>query len=471
MLKEASQSISHWLSFIFQQSYESNTTPTDWSNALVTAIFKKGNKSDPANYLPISLTCICCKIMEHVILSHMAKHLSLNNILIDQQHGFREKFSCETQLISAIHDWAKGINFRSQTDVILLDFSKAFDTVPHERLLVKLDFYGIRGKMLNWIRAFLTNRKQKVSVNGVLSSSRPVVSGVPQGSVLGPVLFLLFINDISNSIRSNLRLFADDCVLYKEVATQQDCQVLQQDLHLLSHWSKTWQLSFNVSKCYHLGITRKKIPIEFNYSLDGKFIARASSTTYLGIFITNNLSWNEHCDNICKKANSTLGLLRRILSGCAPQVKNTAYCTLVRPKLEYASSVWNPHTKSNVDKIEMVQRRAARFVCHDYSRYSHVSTLINALGWESLEQRRLNNQVCMFYKIYSGLVGITLPAEINPVSRVSRYPNCAPFQQLITLNDTYKYSFYPRTIRTWNNIPLPTIPDSLDKFKAVVFKM
>ena len=124
------------------------------------------------------------------------------------------------------------------------------------------------------------------------------------------------------------------------------------------------------------------------------------------------------------------------------------------------------NTKSNVDKIEMVQRRAARFACHDYSRYSHVSTLINALGWESLEQRRLNNQVCMFY---SRLVGITLPAEMNPVTRVSRYPNCAPFQQLITLNDTYKYSFYPRTIRIWNNIPLPTIPDSLDKFKPVIF--
>ena len=225
------------------------------------------------------------------------------------------------------------------------------------------------------------------------------------------------------------------------------------------------------SKCYHLGITRKRSTVEFNYSLDGMLITRASSTTYLGISITDNLSWNEHCDNICKKANSTLGLLRRILSGCTPKVKNTAYCTLVRPKLEYASSVWNLCTKCNIDKIEMVQRRAARFVNNDYSRYSHVSTMINALGWESLEHRRLVNQACMFYKIYSGRVGITLPPEMIPVTRASRHPNCAPFQQLITLNDTYKYSFYPRTIRTWNNIPLSLIPNSLDKFKAVVSEM
>ena len=173
--------------------------------------------------------------------------------------------------------------------------------------------------MLNWIRAFLTNRKQKVSVNGVLSPPRPVVSGVPQGSVLDPVLFLLFINDISNSIRSNLRLFADDCVLYKEVATQQDCQFSNKTFIFYLIGQRLGSFLFNVSKCYHLGITRKKIPIEFNYSLDGKFITRASSTTCPGIFITNNLSWNEHCDIICKKANSTLGLLRRILSGCAPK--------------------------------------------------------------------------------------------------------------------------------------------------------
>ena len=177
--------------------------------------------------------------MEHIILSHMSEHLSLNNILTDQQHGFREKFSCETQLISAGHDWAKGINPCRQTGEILLDFSKAFDCVPHQRLLAKVDFYGIRGKMLGWIKAFLSNRTQNVSVNGVLSSSRPVVSGVPQGSVLGPVLFILFINDISCSVQSKLRLFADDCVLYRKVVTHQDCLVLQQDFHRLFLWSKT----------------------------------------------------------------------------------------------------------------------------------------------------------------------------------------------------------------------------------------
>ena len=241
--------------------------------------------------------------------------------------------------------------------------------------------------------------------------------------------------------------------------------------YFYSLWSKTWQLTFNVAKCYHLRTTRKRIPVDFNYALDGKVISSVSSATYLGISIADNLSWNEHCDTICKKANSTLGLLRRILSGCTPEVKNTAYLTLVRPKLEYASSAWNPHMQCNIDKIEMVQRRAARFVYNDYSRYSHVSPMIKALGWDSLEYRRLNNQVFMFYKIYEGPVGISLPPEISRNTRASTSPNCAPFHQLATLNDTYKYSFYPRAIRTWNSVPLSLIPDSLDEFKAIISSM
>ena len=151
--------------------------------------------------------------------------------------------------------------------------------MPHERLLVKLDFYGITGQMLKWIEA-LSDCRQNVSVKGILSLYRPVVSGVPQGSVLGPVLFLLFINDISSSVQSNLCLFADDCVLYRKVATLWDCQALQQDLDHLFLWLETWQLSFNVTKCYHLWITSKRTLLDFGYLLNGKDITRVSSTTY-----------------------------------------------------------------------------------------------------------------------------------------------------------------------------------------------
>ena len=169
--------------------------------------------------------------MEHVVLSHMAKHLSKNNIIIDEQHGFRQRFSCKTQLITTIHDWAKSINVCCQTDGILLDFLKAFDSVPHQRLLLKLDYYGIRGNLLLWMKAFLSNCSQFVSINGTQSSPKPVLSGVSQGSILGPVLFLLYINDITNYINANLRLFADDCILYNEIQSSQDYLSLQNNLN------------------------------------------------------------------------------------------------------------------------------------------------------------------------------------------------------------------------------------------------
>ena len=174
---------------------------------------------------------------------------SANKILIDNQHGFRKQFSCETQLISAVHDWTKSINFKKQTDVTLLDFKKAFDSVPHERLLSKLNYYGLSGNTHGWIKAFFSNRSQIVSINGTHSSTKPATSGVPQGFILGPVLFLLFINDISPDIQLNLRLFADDCVLYREIYNIHDQLILQNDLDALSNWSERWQLTVNISKC------------------------------------------------------------------------------------------------------------------------------------------------------------------------------------------------------------------------------
>ena len=253
ILKEYANEIAPMLTFIMQQSYDTGTLPDDWKNANVVALFKKGDRSKAENYRPVSLTAVTCKMMEHVIHKQIMIHLNRNNILVNFQHGFREKHSCESQLIMTVESIQRYLNRNKQVDVLVLDFSKAFDTVAHQRLLLKLDHYGIRDKTLGWIRTWLTNRKQRVVVDGDKSEESSVTSGVPQGTVLGPLMFLLHINDIGDNVSKGtyIKLFADDCLLFREIDSLSDAESLGNDLQSLVKWSKTWQMSFNVSKCHH----------------------------------------------------------------------------------------------------------------------------------------------------------------------------------------------------------------------------
>ena len=203
----------------------------------------------------MSLTCICCKTLEHIFVSNINKHLAFESILADCQHGFRSQRSCETQLVQFYHDVVSNLDRaqnrgHKQTDIIVMDFAKAFDKVPHRRLLYKLDYYGIRGSTHKWIASWLSGRTQQVVLDGQASDPVPVLSGVPQGSVLGPVLFLVFINDLPDNIRSSVRLFADDCVLYRNIRSFSDCLILQDDLDQLARWEADWQMKFNVAKCH-----------------------------------------------------------------------------------------------------------------------------------------------------------------------------------------------------------------------------
>jgi len=219
----------------------------DWRMANIFALHKKGPRDLAENYRPISLTSVCCKTLEHVVYSNVCKFLNSNNILTPKQHGFRPGFSCETQLILSIDDWARSLDSGFRTDVAIFDFSKAFDSVPHTRLLGKLHYryYGICGQMLTWFSSFLLNHYQRVVVNGSQSSWSDVISGVPQGTVLGPLLFLLYINDITGNIQSNIRLFADDCIVYHTIRSQDDYCKLQNDISSLLRWAETWQMRFN----------------------------------------------------------------------------------------------------------------------------------------------------------------------------------------------------------------------------------
>ena len=357
VLKECAQELAPYLTLIFRKSLQEGDVPEDWRRACVAAIFKKGDRHTAANYRPVSLTSLCCKIEEHSLTSNIRRHLAKHNILTNSQHGFRERRGCETQLLTLVHELASNMDKGSRTDLIILDFAKAFDKVPHERLLRKLSHYGIRGQTLSWIRAFLSNRSQRVVVDGVQSDSAPVISGVPQGTVLGPILFLLFINDLPNDLSSSVRLFADDCIVYRKIRSRKDSELLQGDLDILTQWENTWGMEFHPKKCNVLSCTRARNPFIFNYTLKGHTLAYETSSKYLGVDLAANLSWNTHIDRITKKANNMLGFLRRNLQTPNRQTKSNAFKTLVRPHVEYCSTVWNPHTQEQIGKIEAVQRR------------------------------------------------------------------------------------------------------------------
>ena len=326
-----------------------------------------------------------------------------------------------------------------------MDFSKAFDKLDHDLLTYKLNSYGITGNVNHWIKNFLSNRQQAVIVEGEKSDFGPVTSGVPQGSVLGPTLFLFYINDIANELDSTVRLFADDTMVYLVIKSQSDAKKLQKDLNCLGSWEKEWRMEFHPDKCSVLSITRSKTPIHYEYQLHGQPLEHVKSAKYLGVTIQSDLKWTTHVNTVTNKANRTLGFLLRNLKISSPAIKEKAYKSLVRRSPEYASSVWDPYTENLANQVEMVQRRAARFTLNRYQYTASVSMMLNHLQWKSLKERWRDSRLCMLYKIRSNLVEISC-ADLKAVNRLSRYTHSGAYIPMSCSRDYRKYSFYPRTV-------------------------
>lgn len=461
VLKACSNSIAPILQKLFQKSISTGSLPTDWLNANISPIYKKNDRSAPSNYRPVSLTSIICKLLEHIIHSHIMKHFEEFDILANEQHGFRKGRSCETQLSALVDDLQQILDKRSQADLIIMDFSKAFDTVPHQRLLAKLHHVGIRNNILPWINNFLTKRHQRVVVDGESSQQSPVESGVPQGTVLGPLLFLVFINDLPSNLSSLIRLFADDCILYREIKNKDDSEALQADINRLCAWESTWQMGFNHAKCFTMRVSHKTKPIIHQYYMGNHLLQEVAKHPYLGVELTSDMSWNTHINQIANKANRMLGLIRRNLSCCNRQTKTTAYCALVRPLLEYCHTIWDPHQQNSKDTLEKVQRRAARFIFNDYSRTSSVTNMLQQLEWDKLETRRTRARLQLIYKESHGLI----PSNINhllfkadadhqisrPRTRLSN--GHFTYSHISSNKNCYQKSLYPRTIPEWNLLP------------------
>ena len=303
----------------------------------------------------------------------------------------------------------------------------------------------------------------------------PVLSGVPQGTVLGPVLFSLYINDITTDIDSEIRLFADDCVCYREIKGTEDTVKLQEDIDRLGCWARKWGMRFQPVKCNIMQITRKRIKkINASYNLEGTVLENVENIKYLGVTITNDLKWNTHVSNICTKANRTLGFLRRNLSACPQDVKESAYKGLVRPVLEYGSSVWDPSSILLQEELEKVQKRAARFVTGNYIYETGSMTgILEQLKWESLKKRRRDSRIIMLYKGLKGAASIPTNDLVPPIRHVRNHHSLA-FQTPFANTDIYKCSFFPQTIRDWNSLTDTLLSaaegaeDSIAKFTSLV---
>ena len=458
VLKNTAPELAPLLAELFQLSLDTQEVPEDWKKANIVPIFKKGDRSLPANYRPVSLTSIMCKILEHVVHSSVMSHFDNHSILTDAQHGFRKSRSCETQLLATTHVFSKILSDRKQVDVVLLDFSKAFDKVPHQRLLRKLHYYGVRNNTLGWIKDFLSGRTQQVVIEGVPSSPANVLSGVPQGTVLGPLLFLSYINDLPDVVTScNTRLFADDALLYRTINSNHDQTELQADLDRLAEWEKIWLMDFNPSKCTTLRMSaNKQLTIPSNYILHGETLENVTSAKYLGVTLSDDLSWSKHTEAVAAKGNSTVGFLRRNFRDCTTEVRKATYTTMVRPVLEYASSVWDPHLKEDIERLEKVQKRAARYTFNNYFERTPgtVTNMLQQLKWNSLEQRRRHSRLGMLYKIENGLVDLK-PSTFYRHSDARTRGGNKIYQEHATHRTTYN-AFFTRTISEWNKLPSAT---------------
>ena len=308
----------------------------------------------------------------------------------------------------------------------------------------------------------MKDRTQKVVVEGERSSSICVRSGVPQGSVLGPSLFLAYINDLPTRVSSVSRLFADDTLIHRLMKSLRDQETIQQDLNNLEKWESEWEMDFHPKKCNVLPVNRSKRKKQTeerqDYNLHGETLETVNETKYLGVTLQNNLNWDKHINNICVKANRMLGMLRRNLKGAPKKTKELGYKALVRPVLEYACGVWDPYCKNQIEKIEKTQRRAARFVMNNYKKTESVSKMIEDLKWDSLEKRRKKARLQMFYKIHTEKVHVQFGGRLKKLpARSGRRGHSEMYERISSKSDYRLHSYLPRTIRDWNSLPLTTV--------------
>ena len=465
-------SLSIPICLLCQKSVDSGVVPDIWKKANITPSFKSGSKLKLTNYRGISLTSVFCKFTERIIGEHIMKYLQKFNLISPQQHGFMPKLSTVTNLLEHIDIISGALNKGFSVDVIYLDFAKAFDRVPHKRLVLKLASIGITGSLLKWCESFLSNRQQRVVMGENISEWKDILSGVPQGSVLGPLFFLIYLNDLLQLLTTQSKVYADDTKLISINKSDQHKFILQEDLNVIYRWTVDWLLFLNEGKCkiIYLG-TKEQLLNKNKYFINDIQVTETVAEKDLGVLVTNELDWEKQIIRNC--SNATFAAKAIFESFTFKTIENIKYLykTIIRPKLEYANVIWSPVNKKYINMLERVQRRFTKL--GPLTKLDYNERLIR-LGLTSLEIRRIRGDLIQMFKYVKGFDKInfvTPPKFLKTVTRghMFKYHGDDLNRKSHKSRSTY---FLNRVKPYWNKLPAEALEaTSINGFKNVIDKL
>ena len=440
--------------------------PSQWLEASITAIHKKGANSNVGNYRPVSLTSVICKIIESIIRDSILEYMVRNNLFSNDQHGFVPSRDCMTNLLLTIETLTTIIEDGGSVDTIYTDFAKTFDSVPHKRLLSKVNALGIKGTILQWINSFLSNRRQRVVVEGKSSSLENVNSGIPQGTVLGPILFVIFVNDLTGDLTSMTKLFADDTKVYREVNNCEDASSLQEDVETLTTWSRVWQLPFNATKCKCMHFGKKNQ--QHKYKMNEHTLEEVEVEKDLGVIVDKNLKFHKHTLFVVKKGNTILRLIKRSFTGLDHKTLPKLFKAMVQPHLEYGNVVWGPHFKLDQQAIERVQKRATKLIRN--IKDLPYSERLKDLNLPSLSYKRRRVIRCK-HKIISGKANIDKNIFFQFSTTATRGHRYKIYKQRATKLPKIQ-SFSNRIVSEWNNLSAEVVDSkTTNEFKTRLYDL
>ena len=461
LLKDTSDVIAQPLANIFNLSLQTGIFPDDWKIAKISPVFKEGNKTDCGNYRPISVISVVAKLFEGLVYNQLRTFISDNNILVKQQSGFRSQHSTETALLGSTNEWLYNMDSGLINGVLFLDLKKAFDTVDHEILLKKLHLYIIKGTPYAWLKSYIQNRKQICLMNGKKSHAREIRCGVPQGSNLGPILFLLYINDLPKCLEATrANLFADDTNLSCAGLDVSEIEIkLKKDLENVHSWLRCNKLTLNDTKTEYMIIGSRyrlnkleDFP-EISLAIGDNDIKRVTSKKSLGFIIDDQLKWGMHIDAQCKKISKGIALLRRAKSFVPLHILNNMYNALVLPHMTYCSTIWNDGSNTILKKLSKLQKRAARVITGP--SYEVRSTqILESLNWIPIEDTLNNRETTMTFKALTN----RLPDYVQNFFKTSENCNYSLRSNNIKLSlpkpktNFLKRSFSFRAAQGWNEI-------------------